>query len=47
MFGVVGTSAPAMENTFDGITLNTILIDIVKCILFNKIRKIKGNQSIS
>lgn len=27
----------AMENTFDGIALNTILIDIMKCILFNKI----------
>lgn len=26
-----------MENTFDGIALNTILIDIMKCILFNKI----------
>lgn len=35
----------SMENTFDGIALNTILIDIVKCILFNKIRKIKGNPA--
>lgn len=36
---VVFAKRSAMESTFDGIALNTILIDIVKCILFNKIPK--------